>query len=908
VLRGRDAERTRLEQLLSSVRAGESAALVLRGESGIGKTALLDDVIASGDGCRVVRAAGVEAEMELAFAALHQLCTPLIDGLERLPPPQRDALATAFGLSSGRPPDRFLIGLAVLSALSDAAAAQPLIAVVDDAHWLDHASAQALSFVARRLYAESVFLLIAERDQDGPDEFKGLPELRLDGLPDTDARAMLASTTFGPLDEQVRERVIAEAHGNPLALLELPRSAVSTSLVGGFGFTNGVPAAARIEASFYERVVQLPEATRRLLLVGAAEPVGDATLLRRAAATLDIPMEAIAPAEAADLVDVGARVTFRHPVLRSAIYRGASPEERRAVHGALAEATDPEVDADRRAWHRAQATLGADEDVAHELERAAGRARARGGAGAAGAFLERSAELTPDPARRAGRALAAAELKLEAGAFDTADRLVLAAVAGPLDELQRARAERLRALIALIEPHESGVPLRLLAAARRLEPLDAALARQTYLEALTAAFESDDRTVLLDMARALRESEPPEHPRPAELLLMGWAQLLSEGFPAGTDVLRRALIAFRRDPLSDEIEIRGLWFASGIAKSLWDEESWGLVSQRYVELARTVGALATLPRALETRAEFLVETGDFATAAALTAEAQAVATATGNAGVRVEDTELWLSAWRNDERAVERLEAGVRDAHHRADDWAIVGAEHSFALWLNGLGRSEEALAAAQRSAQHHPFQGSGRVLIELIEAASRAGEHDVAAAALERLTDRTRMAGTDWALGVEARLRALLTDGDQAEDLYQESVERLGRTRILPELGRAHLVYGEWLRREKRRGDAREQLRVAHDLFSTMGAGAFTERARRELLATGETVRTRKAETRDQLTAQELHIAQLAADGQTNSEIGAQLFLSPRTVEWHLRNVFLKLGLTSRKQLRGTFPQRLPA
>ncbi len=908
MLRGRDAERTKLEQLLNSVRAGASAALVLRGESGIGKTALLEDFIASGDGCRVVYAAGVEAEMELVFAALHQLCTPLIDGLERLPPPQRDALATAFGLSSGPPPDRFLIGLAVLSVLSDAAAAQPLIAVVDDAQWLDHASAQALSFVARRLHAESVLLLMGERDLDEPDQFKGLPELRLDGLPDTDARALLASPTFGPLDEQVRERVIAEAHGNPLALLELPHSVVSASLVGGFGLTNGVPAAARVEASFYERVVQLPEATRRLLLVGAAEPLGDATLLRRAAVTLDIPMEAIAPAEAADLVDVGARVTFRHPVLRSAIYRGASPEERRAVHGALAEATDPEVDADRRAWHRAQATLGADEGVAFELERAAGRARARGGAGAAGAFLERSAELTPEPARRAGRALAAAELKLEAGAFDTADRLVLAAAAGPLDELQRARAERLRALIALIEPPDSGVPLRLLTAARRLEPLDAALARQTYLEALTAAFESDDRTVLLDMARALHESEPPEHPRPAELLLTGWAQLLSEGFPAGTDMLRRALIAFRSDPLSDEIEIRGLWFASGIAKSLWDEDSWRLVSQRYVELARQVGAFATLPRALETRAEFLVETGDFATAAALTAEAQAIATATGNAGVRVEDTELGLRAWRNDEQAAERLEAGVREAHRRADDWAIVGAEHSFALWLNGLGRSDEALAAAQRSAEHHPFQGSGRVLIELIEAASRAGEQDVAAAALGRLTDRTRMAGTDWALGVEARLRALMTDGDQADELYREAVERLGRTRILPELGRAHLVYGEWLRREKRRGEAREQLRAAHELFSTMGAGAFAERARRELQATGETVRARKAETRDQLTAQEMHIARLAADGQTNSEIGAQLFLSPRTVEWHLRNVFLKLGLTSRKQLRGTFPQRLPA
>jgi DNA-binding CsgD family transcriptional regulator len=908
VLCGRENERATLEQLLNSVRAGGSAALVLRGESGIGKTALLQDVIAGADGCRVIRAAGVESEMELAFAALHQMCAPLFDGLDRLPSPQRDALATAFGLSTGPPPDRFLIGLAVLSMLSDAADERPLVAVVDDAQWLDHASAEALSFVARRLHAESVLLLMAKRDPDGPGVLAGLPELRLGGLRYAHARELLASPSIGLLDEELRERVIAEAHGNPLALLELPRRVISTSLAGGFEFADGVPAAARVEASFYDQVAQLPEPTRWLLLVGAAEPVGDASLLWRAAGTLGIPRDAAAPAEAADLIEIGARVTFRHPVVRSAIYRGASPEERRTVHRALAEATDPELDADRRAWHRAHATLGADDDVALELERAAGRAKARGGVGAAGAFLEQSAALTPEPARRAGRALAAAELKLDAGAFDTAERLVLAAAAGPLDELQRARADRLRALIALAQQEEEGdVPLRLLAAARRLEPLDTTLARQTYLEALTAAFESDDRNVLLDTAHALRESVPREWPRPAELLLTGWAQLLSDGFPAGTDILRRALIAFRNEPLSDEIEIRGLWFACGIAKSLWDEESWRVVSQRYVESARRAGALAILPRALETRGELLVETGDFATAASLTAEAQEIAAATGNAGVRIDDTELWLSAWRNDERAAARLEAGAREAHRRADDWAIVGAEHAYALWLNGLGRSAEALAAAQRAAEHHPFQGSGRVLIELIEAASRAGQPNLAAAALERLSDRTRMGGTEWALGVEARMRALLADGKQAEALYQEAVERLHRTGILPERGRAHLVYGEWLRREKRRGDAREQLRAAHELFSTIGAGAFAERAGRELLATGEKVRARGAETRDQLTTQELHIARLAADGQTNSEIGAQLFLSPRTVEWHLSNVFLKLGLTSRKQLRRTFPDRLP-
>ncbi len=890
------------------MRDGKSATLVLRGEAGIGKTALLDDVVERAAGCRIVRAVGIESEMELAFAALHQLCAPLMDGLERLPSPQRDALATVFGLSAGPPPDRFLVGLAALSLLADASASAPLIGIVDDAQWLDQSSAQALSFVARRLEAEAVFLVFAERDRDQPAVLEGLPELRLSGLADADARDVLSSPTLLGLDERLRGRIIAEAHGNPLALLELPRGMLSTGLAGAFGLPDGSAPPARVEASFLARVEQLPQPTQLLLLVAAAEPLGDVALLWRAAAELGIPIESVAPATGADLIQVGTRVTFRHPLLRSAVYRGASTDARRAVHQALADATDPAVDPDRLAWHRAQATLAPDELVAAELERAADRARARGGLGAAAAFLERSADLTPDPARRAGRALVAAELKHEAGAFAAAEQLITAAVGGPLDEHQHARADRLRAMISSVQLDDVDVPSKLLAAARRLEPFDPVLADQTYLEALTIALTSGNRALLLDMATAMSDAPPAQHPRPAELLVTGWARLFADGFPAGTDILRQALVAFDDEQLATTVEIQGLWFASGVAKSLWDDESWRHVGQRYVRLTRESGALAAMPRALDSHAEFLVESGAFTSAAALVAEAEAIVAALGITAAASDAEAGWmLDVWRNEPGVAERLRARLRASYRDGHGWLIVQGEIEVALHCNSLGRSDEALAAAERALEHRAFGNSGRALVELIEAARRAGQPERAAAGLEELTARTRLGGTDWGLGLEARLRALLHEGRQAEELHREALERLGRTGMATELGRAQLGYGEWLRRENRRVDAREHLRAAHELFSAMGAAAFAERAGHELMATGESVRQRRADSRDQLTAQELHIAQLAADGLTNPEIGAQLYLSPRTVEWHLRNVFTKLGIASRRQLGGQFPDRIP-
>jgi DNA-binding CsgD family transcriptional regulator len=900
MLLGRRNESDALDALLEAVRAGESRTLVVRGEAGMGKSALLGYLAESASGFRVERAVGVEGEMELPFAGLQQLCEPMLERLERLPAPQRVALGVAFGRSAGEAPDRFLVGLSVLSLLSEIAEERPLLCVVDDAQWLDRASAQALAFVARRLRAESVLLLFGQREPGGLDELAGLSEMRLEGLSDADARALLASVITGPLDEPVRERIITEARGNPLALLELPHGLSPAELAGGFGIPGGL--SGRIEANYRRRIGQLPAETQRLLLAAAAEPIGDPTLLWRAVAELGISTEAAAPAEADDLLEMGARVTFRHPLLRSAIYRSASLQERREVHRALAAATDPEIDPDRRAWHRAQAAAGPDEAVAAELERSAERAQARGGLAAAGAFLERAAALTPDSAPRAARALAAAETKHHAGAFDAALRLLNAAEAGTLDELQRARADRVRALTAIAQSRGSDAQPLLLSAARRLEPLDAALARETYLDALAVALYAGDPDALRELAHALGAGAPAQSPRAVELLLTGLAQLLSEGFPAGTDLLQRALIAFRSEPLSGQEELHGLWYACDIAKSLWDDESWDVLSARHLQLARDAGALTSLPFALENHADFYVQAGELAAAAVLLEEANTITEVTG--GVPLINSRLRLAAWRDTKASArERIDVALREATRAGHEQAIPFAEYASAVLHNSLGQYAAALGAARRSCDHHPTKGFGRVLSELVEAAARTGEREDAAAALERIAQRTRLGGTEWGLGVEMRSRALLCEGQAAEDLYREAIERLGRTRMRTDLARSHLVYGEWLRRERRRTDAREQLRTAYDMFSDMGAEAFAERAARELRATGETARKRTADTRGQLTAQETQIAGLAADGHSNPEIGAQLFISPRTVEYHLHKVFAKLAIASRGELRHVLP-----
>jgi DNA-binding CsgD family transcriptional regulator/tetratricopeptide (TPR) repeat protein len=906
-LLGRQTECEVLDRLVAGVRAGQSRVLVLRGEAGVGKTALLEQLSAMASGFQIGRAAGVESEMEVPFAGLHALCAPMLGGLRRLPGPQRDALSTALGLDAGPPPDRFMVGLAVLSLLADVAEEQPLMCIVDDAQWLDRVSAQTLGFVARRLLAERIGLVFAVRDDGHENQLVGLPELAVEGIGDRDARLLLDATIPGPLDERVRDRILAEASGNPLALLELPRGLTPTAVAGGFGLPDSMPLISRIEHGFLRQLEPLPRETRRLLLLAAAEPVGDVPLLRRAAELLGIGADEAAPAEAAGLINIGALVRFRHPLVRSAAYRAASVPDRRDVHRALADATDPQLDPDRRAWHRAHAAAHLDENVADDLECSAGRARNRGGIAAAAAFLQRAAELTPDPDRRGRRALAAAQSKFESGAPEAALELLTVAEMCPLDELQRARLARLRAQILFALRRGRDAPPLLLDGARQLESLDPASARETYLEALGAALfagrlyaDSGAREVA-EAARAAPAA--PRPPRSIDLILDGMATRFTEGPGAGVAPLRQALQAFEREALDGhEAIMRWLWLSPVVQETalheLWDGDAWRAISTRAVGLAREAGALTMLPVVLPFLAGLHLHAGEFAAASALIEEAEAITAATGNAGLRY--AALVLIAWRGAEaEALELIKAEVEDATARGEGRVLALAGYATGVLYNGLGRYEGALDSAQRACEDDDQGFVGWSLAELVEAAARCGKPEIAAPALHRLEERTRAAGTDWALGVLARSRALVSEGDGADALYREAIERLERTRIAIHLARARLVYGEWLRRENRRVDAREQLRAAHEMFTAIGAEAFAQRARRELLATGETVSRRTAETRDVLTPQEAQIARLAAEGQTNPAIGAQLFISPRTVEYHLRKVFAKLGISSRKGLR---------
>ncbi len=903
-LRGREAECALLDGVIAAVRGGESRTLVVRGEAGIGKSALLNYAVESASDLRVLGAVGVESEMELAFASLHQLCAPLLDHLVELPAPQREALEIAFGMNGGASPDRFFVGLAMLSLLSDSAAERPLLCVVDDAQWLDQASAQTLAFVARRLFADPVGLVFAARETS--EELRGLPELEVQGLRNGDARALLASVLQFPLDERVGDRVVAETRGNPLALLELPRGLNATQLAGGFALVGAAPLDGPIEESFLRRIEELPGETRLLLLVAAAEPVGDPLVVWSAAERLGIEASAAAAAETEGLLAIDDVVRFRHPLVRSAAYRTALPQERRAAHLALAEATDPQIDPDRRAWHLATAAAGPDEEVARELERCAGRAQARGGLAAAAAFLQRSVALTRDPARRADRALAAAEASLQAGAFDAALGLAATAEAGALDEFQRALVDLVRGRVAFASGLGSDAPLLLLKAAKRLEPLDLDLARETYLTAWRAAVVGGHlggRDVLLQICHAVRALPSQRgNRRPLDLLLEGLALLTIDGRAAATPTLQRAAKTLAQMPARDVLRF-GLVSTTANA-AVWDYEGALAISERNVQLIRDAGALAELPFHLSALGLAIAWMGDFAGAAALSAEKDSVAAATGS---RVAPYALLrVRALQGREaKATELIASAIEHAVARGQGLAATHAHWAAAVLYNGLARYEEATSAARQATSNtfEPWVSEMWALPELVEAAARAGDAELARDALERLAKSTQPAANDLALGIEARSRALVTQGTAAEESYREAIERLGRTRLRPELARAHLLYGEWLRREGRRIDAREQLRTAHEMLAEIGMDAFAERARRELVATGVKVRMRLDETRDQLTPQEEQIARLARDGLSNAEIGTRLFISPRTVEWHLRKVFAKLGISSRKGLRQALP-----
>jgi DNA-binding CsgD family transcriptional regulator len=901
---GRRHELEVLSSFLDDVRGGSSRVLVMVGGPGVGKTALFDHLRARATGCRVETGAGVESEMELPFAGLHQLLAPMLGGIERLPAPQREALQTAFGINSGSAPDRFLVGLATLSLLSDHAEAEPLCCFVDDLHWLDQASAQVLAFVGRRLRADSVGLLFASRARF--QELAGFDELHVDGLAEPDARTLLDSVLTTPLDARIRDRVIAEADGNPLALLELFRGLTAADLAGGFGLTGTAPVAASLENEFRDRLDTLPASTRTLLLVAAADPVGDPALVWRAARALGVAPGAVVAAQDANLLDAGPTLRFRHPLVRSAIYRSVPAGQRQAAHRALAEASDPVLDPDRRAWHRAQATAGPDEDVAEELERSAGRAQARGGIAAAAAFLQKAFQLTPEPGRRAQRALAAALAKVQSGATAEALQLLVSAEAGPLTELDRARADLVRAQAAFTSSRGRDASPLMLKAARRLERVDLELAKVTYLDALNAAFyagrlaraEADLRSV----SKSALALPAPRSPSAVDLLIEGWARnfaadSFSEGYAAGLPFLRRAL-AHSGDVLPPDQARRWLQLAYGMARFIWDDERNQLIGSRWMALVREDGALSELHLALTGQILTHVFGGELAAASGtleeLRAATEAARTRTHHHGP------VALAAYRGDQDlATELIRHAIADATERGEGLVVSSAYWASAVLDNGLGRYREAFAAAQRASQDRWALGFHNLsLVELVEAATHMGSPELATDACSQIADMARSAGTNWVLGLEARSRAQLVEGDEAEANYRSAIELLGRTRIRPDHARARLLYGEWLRRENRRADAREQLRTAYELLSAMGMAGFAERARRELLATGETVRKRAAEVTRQLTSQETSIARLAVEGLTNPEIGTRLFISSRTVQYHLAKVFQKLEITSRGQL----------
>lgn len=907
---GRRAERDECERLLARARAGHSGVVVACGPAGIGKTALLDHVrhSAMASGFRTEGAVGVESEAHFAYAGLYQLCAPLLDRVGALPDPQQAALGVAFGLREGAAPDGFLVGLATLNLLSEVAEDAPLLCLIDDAHWLDQASAQALAFVARRIAAEQMAMVFGLREPGAPagHPFADLPELRLEGLSEADARALLADAVHAPLDDRVVERIIAEAHGNPLALLELPLSADPAKLAGGFELPDMQSVPRLVEESFHRRSSSLPPDTQMLLLTAAAEPTGDAGLLWRAAEHLGIAPEAAEPAERAGLLEVGSRVSFHHPLVRSAVYHAAPPPDRRRVHSALAAATDSEADPDRRAWHRAQAVQGTDEDAAADLEQSADRARRRGGLAAAAAFLHHAVELTPSGEARAARALEAAHAKHDAGASEAARELLQIAAAGPLEPLQAARLELLRAQIEFHLARGREVPEMLLAAARTFAPLDATASRETYLHALDAAIITGGLghgDGVREAAEAARDAPPPPGPPgPADLLLDGLVASYAEDYASGVPGLRRALEAFcsdepaRAEGASDDRQ--WLWLASRVALRAFDDELLYELAQRNVRVARETGALSTLSVALPFLSVVSVLVGESARAVDLVAEEAAIRQVTG--GVTLRFGHLMVAAWRGQQAdALESHGAAIREASERGNSAEVALAHHALAVLHNGLGNYEEALDAAERASESLEPMHISLALPELVEASCRAEQVPRARAAVEQLELRARASGTEWALGLAARTLALVTDGPAAEEHYLQAIDHLRGCRMAIYLARTHLVYGEWLRRERRRQDAREQLRRAHEMLSEMGVDAYAERAARELRATGEHPRKRTAQPSDDLTAHELHIARLVATGATNREVGAQLFLSPRTIEAHLRSIFRKLGVSSRRQLR---------
>jgi DNA-binding CsgD family transcriptional regulator len=914
MLVGRSAERKTLEDLLVRATDGHSGALVLRGEAGVGKTVLLDETLAAARaaGMQTARLTGIEPETQLGYGGLHRFLFPYADRLERLPAPQREALRNTLGLTAGPPADRFLVALSVLTLLADVASESPLVCIIDDAQWLDPETVVVLGFVARRLYAERMVLLFAVRDPDSQlPALTGLPELMIGGLDNDAALALLSSLAPGPVSPAVAARIVADTGGNPLALAELASELSQAQLAGTQPLPELLPAGASLQTVFSSRVNRLPPDTRLLLAVAAAEPAGSQDLLWRAARQLGIDPDTAAADDLGGLAEIGRQVEFRHPLIRSAIYQAIPSPQRRQIHQALAAAGETADRPDRVAWHLGMAAIGPDEAVASRLEEAASSAQERGGYAAAVTFWSRAADLSADAGARARRQLAAAEGALIAGQPARASALLAEATPWLDDPRARAQATRLRGTIGFALGRPAGSSTILLEAARALAPVDVQGAREALLQAVEAvvyAGWSANREVLLEIAAVARTLPGGDGPTASatELLLDGFAIRASD-YPAAVPLFRRAIALLQADDLSPQEGLRGLGLGCMAAADLWDDQAQSALAVRWVRLARDLGALTVLPLALHYQSGFAqVLAGRFDASAACRAERAEIALATGNpghAGTTGIAPVIEL-AWRGREDDTRRAAAALaREAAKAGRGAQTIWIQRSLSVLELGLGNYKAALQyALDVYADDAPYFGT-QVLPDLIEAAARCDRADVADSTLGRLSERALTAGTPLALGLLARSQALLASDDSAERLYEEAIRHLQQCDTAPQLARSYLMYGEWLRHQQRGREARTQLRVAYEMFDSMGAEAFAERARADLVATGGCVRQRVSDTRAELTQQEARIAGLVSQGYSNRDIAAQLFLSPSTVDYHLRKVFRKVGVTSRTQLARTMP-----
>ncbi len=905
---GRADEQAAIDHLMASARRGVSGVVVLTGEAGVGKTALLEHAARTAVDLQVAEVAGVGSEARMAYAALHRLLLPFLDLRDRLPEPQRDALGAAFGLVGGPPPDTFLVGLAALTLLADAATERPLLCVVDDAQWIDQESLEVLGFVGRRLLAEGVVLLFALRELSGErSRLEGLPTVTLGGLDEPSSVDLLVGAVDGFVDPAVARRLAGETMGNPLALVSLADDLTPGQLAGAALLPQPLPLGPKLEDRFLRQVRELSPDAQDLVLLAAADPTGDADVVTAAAAHLGLDPDVAEPAETVGLLTMRPRVRFRHPLVRSAVLGGASTDRRRRIHAALAAVADPTVDPECRAWHLAEAATGPDDEVAAEIEDAAEKTRRRGGYAAAAGLLRRAGRLSTTAERRGPRLLAAAEAYLAAGNPTEAHATLDEAAVNLGDAGHQANVLRLEGAIRLAEGRIPETPSILLRAARALEPFDARLARDTLLEASSAAIfggRSARNAAMIDVARAAASVPLPEGtpPTSGDLLLDAFTVLFTDGHAAAAPLLRRAVDALAGEHQQGAELLR--WLGSGCwaAGALGDNEVLRQLARQLVQRSRDAGALRELTRGLYFLGMGDVVAGDLAAAGSHFSESRELMAARGDT---TSLGEVIATAWRGDGEATHAEVSRVAEAAAaRGQGGVVVYTEHALAVMALGGSQYDAALASARRVDDEDSYFLSTVALPDLVEAAVRSGEPGLATDALDRCRRRAEASGTALALGLAARASALVEEDEAAEDRHRDALDLLAGTPAAGHLARAELLYGEWLRRRRRRVDAREQLRAAHERFTDIGALGFAERARHELEATGERARRRTVETANELTPQEAKVAELAAQRATNGEIAAQLFISPATVDYHLRKVFRKLGVSSRRDLPDALSQ----